>query len=86
MKKEIPEAIPLIDSQISTVAKDFYSDKSFCRNADGNIDLWKLYNLFTGAVKSSYIDTFLDRSVGASFFVRGLQNALKEGSEHWFLS
>ena len=85
-KKEIPEAIPLMDSQISTVAKDYYSDKSFCRNVDGNIDLWKLYNLFTGANKSSYIDTFLDRSVDASCFVKGLQNALKSGSEHWFLS
>jgi hypothetical protein len=86
VKKEIPEAIPLMDSQISTVARDYYADKSFCRNADGNIDLWKLYNLFTGANKSSYIDTFLDRSVGASCFVTGLQKALKEGSRHFFLS
>lgn len=86
VKKEIPEAIPLMDSQVSMVARDYYSNKSFCRNADGNIDLFRLFNLFTGAVKSSYIDTFLDRSVGASCFVRGLQNALKEGSDHWFLS
>lgn len=86
VKKEIPEAIPLNDSQVSTIAKDFYNNKSFCRNTDGNIDLWSLYNLFTGANKSSYIDTFLDRSVGASSFVTGLQNALKEGSDHWFLS
>ena len=85
-KKEISDAIPLMDSQISTVARDYYADKSFCRNADGNINLWKLYNLFTGANKSSYIDTFLDRNVGASFFIRGLQNALNEGSQHWFLS
>jgi hypothetical protein len=86
IKKEIPEAIPLMDSQVSTIAKDFYNNKSFCRTPDGNIDLWRLYNLFTGANKSSYIDTFLDRSAGASSFVRGLQNALKEGSDHWFLS
>jgi hypothetical protein len=86
VKKEIQEAVPLMDSQISTVARDYYSDKSFCRNTDGNIDLWKLYNLFTGANKSSYIDTFLDRNVGASSFIRGLQNALNEGSQHWFLS
>lgn len=86
IKKEIHEAIPLMDSQISTVARDYYSDKSFCRNADGNLDLWNLYNLFTGANRSSYIDTFLDRGVGASFFVEGVQNALKEASRHWFLS
>lgn len=85
-KKEISEGLPLMDSQVSTIARDYYSDKSFCRNSDGNIDLWKLYNLFTGANKSSYIDKFLDRSVGASSFIGGLQNSLLEGSHHWFLS
>jgi len=43
------------------VTKDYYSSESICKNDDGNIDLWKLYNFFTGANKSSYIDTFLDR-------------------------
>jgi len=86
IKKQIPQVISLSDSQISTVAKDYYNDKSFCRDAGGNIDLWKLFNLFTGANKSSYIDTFLDRGVGASSFIRGIQNALMTGSEHWFLS
>jgi hypothetical protein len=46
VKKEIQQVIPLSDCQISTVAKDYYSDKSFCRDADGNIDLWRVYNLF----------------------------------------
>ncbi len=86
VKKEIPEAIPLMDSQVSAVARDYYADKSFCRNTDGNIDLWKLYNLFTGANKSSYIDTFLDRATGSSNFVGGLQKALNQGTHHWFLS
>jgi hypothetical protein len=86
VKKEIPETIPLMDSQISTVARDYYSDRSFCRNADGNINLWKLYNLMTGSLKTSYIDTWLDRSTGASSFIGGLQDALKQGSRHWFLS
>ena len=36
------------------------------------INLWKLYNLFTGANKMSYIDTFLDRGVGCQSFVNGL--------------
>jgi len=86
IKKEIPDVLPLMDSQISTVTRDYYSDKSFCRTADGNIDLWKLYNLFTGANKSSYIDTFLSRGVNSHLFIQGLQNALKTGSEHWWLS
>lgn len=86
IKKQIPQVIPLSDSQISNVAKDYYADKSFCKDASGNIDLWRLFNLFTGANKSSYIDTFLDRGVGASSFIGGIQNALMTGSEHWFLS
>lgn len=85
-KRGISQPIPLMDSQISTVAKDYYADKSFCRDVSGNIDLWKLFNLFTGANKSSYIDTFLDRNAGASSFIGSIQNALKSDSEHWFLS
>lgn len=86
IKKQIPQVIPLSDSQISTVAKDYYNDKSFCRDANGNVDLRKLFNLFTGANKSYCIDTFFDRGVGASSFIGGIQNALMTGSEHWFLS
>lgn len=59
-KKGIPN-LPISDSQVSMVAKDYYSSESFCKNDNGDIDLWKLYNLFTGANKSLYIDTFLDR-------------------------
>ncbi|MEM1122187.1 MAG: DUF3871 family protein [Bacteroidota bacterium] len=29
------------------------------------MDLWRSYNCFTESVKSSYIDTFLDRSMNA---------------------
>jgi len=86
MKKELPN-MPLLDSQVSTICKDYYSDESFCRNESGNIGLWRLYNLFTGANKSSYIDSFLERGVGSQSFVRGLQNALKSDSEYgWFVS
>jgi len=85
VKKEIP-AMPLMDSQISTVTKDYYADESFCRSEDGLINLWRLYNLFTGANKSSYIDSYLERGVGSQRFVKGLQNALKSDSDHWFVS
>ena len=84
LKKEIPK-MPLMDSQVSMITKDYYSDESFCRNESGDIDLWRLYNLFTGANKSSYIDSFLERGVGSQSFVKGLQNALKSDSDHWFI-
>ncbi len=85
VKKELPN-MPLLDSQVSTICKDYYSDESFCRNESGDIDLWGLYNLFTGANKSSYIGSFLERGVGSHSFVKELQNALKSDSEHWFVS
>jgi hypothetical protein len=73
------------DTQISSICKDYYRDKSFCRNDDGSINLWKVYNLFTEANKSSYIDTFLDRSVNAFQFIEGIKNAVKHNQANWFL-
>ena len=85
-KLQIPELL-LNDGQISTVAKDYYLDDSFCRNENGDINLWNVYNLFTGANKSSYIDSFLSRNVNAFDFSKGLANAINGDSKHrWFLS
>lgn len=79
-------AVPINDSQVSTIAKDYYSNKSFCRDNSGEINLWKLYNLFTGANKSSYIDSFLDRGVGTTMFVDALKTSLINGDNNWFLT
>ena len=46
-KLQIP-ALLLNDGQISTVAKDYYLDDSFCKDENGDINLWNVYNLFTG--------------------------------------
>ena len=84
-KKDI-EKLPLSDTQISMVARDYYQDKSFCRSEDGNIDMWKVYNLFTSANKSSYIDTFLDRTTGSFIFIAELINHLRSSTTSWYLS
>jgi len=85
-KKVIP-ALNFGDGQFNAIARDYYLDKSFCRDSNGDINLWKLYSLFTGANKSSYIDTFLDRSVNAFSFTESLLQALEHNSElSWFLS
>jgi hypothetical protein len=84
-RKELPE-IPISDSQISMITKGYFSDEYFGRDSSGGIDLYRLYNLFTGATKSSYIDTFLDRGVGSHVFIARLSEALKSGQNHWFLS
>jgi hypothetical protein len=85
-KNELP-ALLLNDGQISTIAKDYYQDESFCRKENGNINLWQVYNLMTSANKSSYIDTFLSRGANAFDFTNGLKNAISGNSNHsWFLS
>ena len=85
-KTTIP-AFLMNDSQISTIAKDYYQDEDFCRNSEGNINLWDVYNLFTSANKSSYIDSFLSRNVNAFEFANGLAKTLNGDSKyHWFLS
>ena len=55
----------ITDSQINTVAKAYINDKNF-GSLGNDISMWKLYNLLTGANKSSYIDSFLDRAVNAT--------------------
>lgn len=90
LPKSEKQNIPLLnfnDSHINTMAKDYYEDKNFCRQEDGRINLWDVYNLFTQANKSSYIDTFLDRNLNAFEFSKGLQKGLNGNSDyHWFLS
>lgn len=85
IKSEI-QPILLGDQQIGTVVKDFYKDDSFCRDDQGNINLWKLYNLFTNANKSTYIDSFLDRSVNAFQFAEQIRRAIDDGSGCWYLN
>ena len=90
LPKEEKQKIPLLnfnDSHINTIAKDYYEDQNFSRLEDGRINLWDVYNLFTQANKSSYIDTFLDRNLNAFEFSKGVQKALNGNSPyHWFLS
>ena len=85
MKANIP---PILfgDTQMTSVVKDYYRDNSFCRDASGNINLWKLYNLFTGANKSTYIDSFASRSVNAFELVDQLRDGLENRSDCWYLN
>ncbi|KUJ52104.1 hypothetical protein AR685_08825 [Chryseobacterium sp. JAH] len=90
LPKQEKQNIPFLnfnDNHISTMVKDYYEDQNFCRMEDGKINLWDVYNLFTQANKSSYIDTFLNRNLNAFEFSKGLQKTLN-GKEnyHWFLS
>lgn len=82
-KAKIP---PLLfgDQQIGAVVKDFYRDHSFCKDGNGEINLWRLYNLFTGANKSTYIDAFLDRSVNAFQLTEQIFQSVATGASSWY--
>jgi len=85
-KKGLP-VMQFGDGQLNIIARNYYSDDAFCRNGDGSINLWRVYNLFTEANKSSYIDTFLDRSVNATNFLNGVSMALQGNAEYqWFIN
>ncbi|WP_124979100.1 DUF3871 family protein [Nonlabens xiamenensis] len=64
-----------------------FEDDIFCPNESGDISISKVYKLFTGANKSSYIDSFLDRNENAFTFAEGVSKAINGDSDYrWFLS
>jgi hypothetical protein len=77
--------VKFVDYQMGAVVKDFYKDESFCRYQNVNINLWRLYNLFTGANKTSYIDSFLNRTVSSYNLVEEISWGL-EGRNSWYLN
>lgn len=83
--KNVPKLL-LNDNQISAVAKDYFKDENFSRNPNGDISLWNVYNLLTGANKNSYIDTFLARGANAFKFADGLADNSSASNYHWFLN
>lgn len=85
-QKQLP-ALQFGDSQLNMIAKDYYHDNRFCKNDEGCLNLWSLYNLFTNANRSSsYIDTFLDRGHNATEFINGIASALQGDQQYkWFI-
>ena len=77
----------MTDTQASIVAKSFYNDDNFSLpDNQEEISMWNVYNLLTGANKSSYIDNFLDRAYNATQFADGLNKALHGECEYsWFI-
>jgi len=74
------------DGQITNVIKNYYTDDNFCKSMDNSLNLWNLYNLFTGANKSSYIHNNIDRNVGSFEFCTSLANSLDSNVGNWFLN
>lgn len=75
----------IIDNQINSIVKDYHLDPNFARFENGTINLWRLYNLFTEAAKSAYIDTNFEKNVNAYEFINYLANFIKNDTDNWFL-
>lgn len=84
LQNTVPE-LTLTDYQIGSIVKGFYKDPHFS-NSDGSLSLWNAYNLLTGSNKSSYIDSFLDRSASASKVVLELEQSLNGGYDSWYIN
>lgn len=86
-KKKLLPNLDFTDTHINMVAKSYYQDDNFAKDElSGDINLWNVYNLFTGANKNSYIDNVLDRSVNATELIQGINSALYGDSKYkWFI-
>lgn len=59
VKKSLPQML-MTDTQIGLVAKAYYNDENFAPVENSKeISMWNVYNLLTGANKSSYIGQLL---------------------------
>lgn len=87
-KAEKQGVMPLLlnDGQLNAVAKNYYEDENFSRDANGDISLWNFYNLLTGSNKSSYIDTFLERGVNAHDVTQTLAKSLQNKTSIFYLN
>ncbi|WP_224487867.1 DUF3871 family protein [Robertkochia flava] len=85
-EKEDVMSFKYSDSQLNSMTRAYYEDPNFQRNQDGTIDLWQFYNLMTGANKSSYIDSFIKRSVNAYEITKSLAKSIESNTPNWFLN
>ena len=83
-QKSIPRLL-ITDTQINSVAKAYIQDENFS-GFGSDLSMWRFYNLLTGANKSSYIDSFLDRSLNATEVAQSINMALHGDERYsWFI-
>jgi len=84
-RKLLPEML-MTDTQVNIVARSYYEDPDFGMKGGDGIPMWKVFNLLTGANKSSYIDNFLDRAENAGNLTTGICRALYGDPQYaWFI-
>ncbi|GGE14036.1 DUF3871 family protein [Psychroflexus salis] len=86
-KKDKARIHPMLlnDGQINHAVKQYYECPNFKRDANNNISLWNLYNLFTEANKTTYIDNNIERNVNAYEIIRHIANSEQFDEFSWYL-
>ncbi|WP_188049345.1 DUF3871 family protein [Flavobacterium sp. GP15] len=86
-KEEKQNLFPLAisDSQLNMVVKNYHLDPYFSKAENNTINFWNVYNLFTEANKSTYIDTNLERNLNAYEFINYLIKYMKSEQPNYFL-
>lgn len=86
-KEEKQNLFPLAmnDTQLSIVIRDYHIDKHFSKSENNTISFWNLYNLFTEANKSTYIDSNLERSSNLYAYVNYLLNSIEKEESNYFI-
>ncbi|MNY50748.1 hypothetical protein D3C86_1862770 [compost metagenome] len=86
-KEEKQQLFPLAinDTQLNIVVKDYHLDVNFSKSESNTINFWNLYNLFTEANKSTYIDSNLERNVNAYSFINYLINGIENQESNYFV-
>lgn len=86
-KEEKQTLFPLAmnDSQLNIIVKDYHIDTHFCKSENNTINFWNIYNLFTEANKSTYIDNHLERNVNAYAFINYLINSIEKEESNFFI-
>ena len=85
---ELPQLI-LGDQAVNEAVRQYVNNPNFGRRQGNDISTWDLMQLFNEAVKSSYIDKWLERNQNCTDFSLGIQRALQNKDEEgysWFLN
>ncbi|PIF61387.1 DUF3871 family protein [Flavobacterium sp. 11] len=84
-EKQILFPLAMNDTQLNIVVRDYHTDAHFSKSENNTISFWNLYNLFTEANKSTYIDSNLERNVNAYAYVNYLLNAIENEESNYFI-
>ena len=84
---ELPEVI-LGDQAINAATRNYTSNPNFCKKEGEDITCWNLMQLLNEAVKSSYVDKWLERNQNCTDFAIGIQKAIEneDNTYGWFLN